>query len=128
MKHGEFPTQDNCDPKKPDEFMAWAMVAPPRMKGAALILPSEYCQLYSGDMWKKGFRWHKRYQEIEWHPPASGDAHWLTSPGKWVPLGTPRSEQDRKVNMVTVLEAMKKADEGDFLAALDHVNKAGKKK
>jgi len=128
MKPGEFPIQSRCNPKKPNEFAAWAMVAPPKLKGAALILSSEYCQLYSEHWWKAGFRHHPKYQTIEWFPPASGDPHWLTSAGLWLPKGTVRSEQDQRVNMVTVLEAMRQADEGNFLEAVETVAKAGKRK
>lgn len=123
MKHGEFPTQAVCDPKKPDEAFAWALVALPHLKGAAMIFPAEYLQMISEHLWKCGFRWHRKYQEIEWWAPASDDPHWLRSPGRWVKKGTPRPDYDQKVNMVTVLDAMKKADEDDFFAALDYINK-----
>lgn len=124
MKHGEFPTQERCDPKKPDEFMAWAMVAPPHLRGAALILPSEYCQLYSKHMWDVGFRWYPKYQKKWWQAPASGDPHWLTSPGRWVDHKPgPKTEPD----MVDVLEAMKKVDEDGFFNALEYLKTKDKK-
>ncbi len=127
MRTGDFPTQDICNPKKREEAFAWMLVAPPHMRGAALPFSSEYLQMLSGRLWDCGARPHANRQTIEWWPPAGNEPHWLTSPGVWVPKGTPRPAIDRKVNMVTVLNAMKKADEGDFLAALDEINKDKKK-
>lgn len=128
MKRGDFPVQDECDPKKPDEFAAWALVALPHMNGAALPMSSEYIQMVSQHLWDLGFRWHRKNQKKKWRAPAMGDAHWLTNPGYWVDKNEPDPEpQDHTPNMVTVLRAMKTADEHDFFAAIEQINKEGKK-
>lgn len=124
MKRGDFPLQANCDPKKPSEFMAWAMVAPPRIKGAALVLSSEYCQEYSQHLWDLGFRHHKRLQKKKYRPPSLGDPHWLTNPGRWVPINEP-DPPGQEVNMVSMLEAMKKADSKGFYEALNLIKDTG---
>ena len=126
MDRGDFPTQDICNPKKPDEFAAWALVALPRINGAALPMSSEYMQEVSDHLWKCGFRWHRKYQQIKWRAPSTTDPHWLTNPGRWVPINEPDPPQ-RGPDMVAVLRAMKKADEGNFLAALEEIGREGKK-
>lgn len=129
MKRGEFPIQKDCSPKKPDEFAAWALVALPHMQGAALPMSSEYIQMVSKHLWDCGFRWHRKYQKIRWWPPSSGDPHWLTNPGRWKDITwkpDPADKEKQKANMVTVLKAMREADEEDFFGALDMVNQEGK--
>jgi hypothetical protein len=124
MERGDFPTQDICDPKKPDEFAAWALVALPRMHGAALPMSSEYIQIVTQHLWDCGFRFHRKYQKIKWRAPSISDPHWLTNPGRWVDVNEPDpAPNERQPNMVNILRAMKKADEGDFLAALDEIGK-----
>lgn len=125
MKPGDFPIQANCDPKKADEFATWALVALPRMKGAALPMPSEYMQLVSKHLWDAGFRWHRKYQKIKWRAPAANEPHWLTSPGRWVPINEP-DPVDEGLTIVDVLAAMKKADEGGFLDALEELGRRSK--
>ncbi|QFG13144.1 minor tail protein [Gordonia phage SteamedHams] len=128
MKRGDFPVQSECDPKNPKEFAAWALVALPHMNGAALPMSSEYIQLVSEHLWNAGFRWHRKHQKIKWRPPAAGDKHWLTNPGRWVPMNEPDPEpKDQSVDMLTVLRAMKQADEGDFFKAIEMLNTKGKK-
>lgn len=122
MDRGDFPTQDVCDPKEAAEFAAWALVALPRINGAALPMSSEYMQLVSEHLWRAGFRWHRKYQLIKWRPPSASDPHWLTNPGRWVPINEPDPEPRRRgPDMVSVLRAMKKADEGNFLSALEQI-------
>lgn len=125
MKRGDFPVQGECDPKKPNEFATWALVALPRMNGAALPMSSEYMQMVSKHLWNAGFRWHRKYQKKKWRAPQMGDAHWLTNPGYWVDVNEPDPEK-KGPNMVEVLAAMKKADEDNFFAALDEVNNRNK--
>lgn len=122
MKRGDFPVQSECDPKNPKEFAAWALVALPHMNGAALPMSSEYMQMVSEHLWKCGFRFNKKRQKIKWRPPAAGEKHWLTNPGRWVPVNEPDPEPE-KLDMLDVLRAMKAADEGDFFKAIEMINK-----
>lgn len=123
MKRGDFPVQAECNPKKADEFAAWALVALPHMNGAALPMSSEYIQLVSKHLWECGFRWNPKRQRIKWRPPGAGDKHWLTNPGRWVPVNEPDPvPENQAADMLTVLRAMKQADEGDFFAAIEQLN------
>lgn len=83
-----FPTVDNCDLTDPKEMFLWMFVALPGVRGAQLVMPIEYLMAVSEHMYECGARLSapavKKYQ-----PPASGDAHWMTSPGRWVSLDTP---------------------------------------
>lgn len=121
MERGDFPLQSNCSRKNPDEFAAWALVALPHMNGAALPMSSEYIQMVSKHLWECGFRWNARYQKVKWRAPSVGDAHWLTNPGRWVPIDDPDPEEKDGPTMVDVLNAMKTADEKGFFDALDQV-------
>lgn len=126
MKRGDFPVQAECDPKKPDEFIAWALVALPHMQGAALPMSSEYMQEVSKHLWDCGFRWHRKHQKIKWRAPQASDPHWLTNPGRWVDIHEPEPEgKDKVPDMVDVLRAMRAADEGDFFRAIEYINKEG---
>lgn len=128
MKPGDFPLQKDCNPKKPSEFIAWALVALPHMKGAALPMSSEYIQLVCEHLWMCGVRLPvkkdgtPRFQQRKWLPPSAGDAHWLTNPGRWVKMDHPDPPHP-EVNMVTVLKAMKESDENSFFSALDDLMK-----
>jgi len=126
MRPGQFPTQAVCDPKNKKEFAAWCLVALPKMRGAALPMSSEYIQLVSEHLWDCGLRWHRKLQTKRWRPPGAQDAHWLTNPGYWVAM-TDKDPEDGGVNMVTVLEAMRKADEKGYLDALTHLDEKGQK-
>lgn len=127
MRRGDFPVQSECDPSKPDEFATWALVALPHMNGAALPMSSEYMQMVSKHLWDLGFRWHRKKQRRKWRPPAAGDAHWLTNPGRWVSINEPDPDPKKEgPDMLTVLRAMKTADEGDFFAAIEELGKERK--
>lgn len=121
MEPGAFPIQRDCSPKNPREFSVWALVALPYIKGAALPMSSEYMQEVSQHLWDAGFRWHRKYQKIKWRAPAAGDPHWLTNPGRWVKIDDPEPEE--KLTLVDLLGAMKAADEGGFLSALEELGK-----
>ena len=122
MDTGDFPLQANCDPKNPEEFAAWALVALPHMQGAALPMSSEYIQLVSRRLWDAGFRWHRKYQRVKWRAPAMADPHWLTNPGYWVDVNEPEPE-DQNISLVDILSAMKQQDEQGFLGALDELGR-----
>ncbi|AWY05202.1 minor tail protein [Gordonia phage Margaret] len=123
MKRGDFPVQSECNPKDPEEFAAWALVALPHMNGAALPMSSEYMQLVSKRLWEAGFRWHRKHQQVKWRAPSGDDPHWLTNPGYWVDVNEKDPEpKDRQADMVSVLRAMRQADEGDFFGAIEFIN------
>lgn len=127
MRPGDFPLQDECDLDNPREFMAWTMVATPHVKGAALLAASEAIQDTCEHFWKCGVRiphtkeGKPRYQKQWYLPPGAGDPHWLTNPGTWTPDKQKAEDRKQKPNMVSVLRAMQKADEGGFLNALNQV-------
>ena len=112
----EFPTRDNCDPNNPDEFALWAFVAPPGIKGGMLMMPTSYYRLLCRRLWDLGFR-HVEEPTLEWIPPQATDPNWLTSPGRWVPVGSvPKpSEVDEARASVARMSGQQKAE---LLAAL----------
>jgi hypothetical protein len=81
-------------------------------------MPVAYYRLVSKHLWELGFRQSEEPIK-EWVPPQASDANWITSPGKWVPIGTaPKvSEEDvarrevgkmtqqQRHELLTVLEA-----------------------
>ncbi|MCA1840054.1 MAG: DUF2744 domain-containing protein [Actinobacteria bacterium] len=133
MRRGEFPLQERCNYKKKREFMAWMMVALPQMNGAALPMSAEYIQLVSEHFWDCGARiplgkdGQPKFQRKWWHPPGLNDPHWLTNPGRWIYGKRPKKDPGQQVNMVTVLEAFKKADEKGFFEAIKDVADAGER-
>jgi len=87
----EFPTQHNCDPKKPTEAFLWMLVALPGVNGAPLTAPISYNMMVSEHLWECGAR--PASQPIKkWQPPKATGPHWMTSPGRWVPLDHPDPE------------------------------------
>jgi hypothetical protein len=134
MQPGDFPLQSRCDLRKPSEAFAWMLVALPQIRGAALPMPSEYLQMVSEHMWDCGARVpnHKvngvrvpDKQTKWWSPPGAGDPHWLTNPGIWT-YGKKPPPPKEGPTMLTMLEAMKKADEENFMGALDKVMRGEK--
>jgi hypothetical protein len=84
---GQFPTRDNCDPNDPEEFALWAFAALPGVRGAPLLMPPDYYRMVSKRLWDLGFR-QVEPPTLEWVAPSATEAHWMTSPGRWVPAGT----------------------------------------
>lgn len=114
---GQFPTRDNCDPTDPEEAFLWMFAALPHVKGAPLIMPVEYYRLISKRLWELGAR-PVADPELEWVPPTATEAHWLTSPGRWVPAGTSpvMSEEQEARNAVDKMSRQQKVE---LLAALE---------
>jgi len=94
-RQGEFPTRANCDPSNPREAFLWMFAALPHVKGAPLIMPISYYEDVSQRMWELGAR-PTEEPKLEWVAPTATEPHWLTSPGRWVPVGTApqRTEED----------------------------------
>lgn len=89
FEHG-FPLRENCDPNNPYEAYLWMLVALPGQNGGQLIMPVEYLQHVSKRLWDLNGP-----PSADWEPllkyqrPLNTEAHWMTSPGRWVPPDTP---------------------------------------
>lgn len=90
-----FPTRENCDLNDPKEMFLWMLAALPGVRGAQLVMPVSYNMTVSEHLHECGAQLAcrscgymadpvKKYQ-----PPSATEAHWLTSPGRWVSLDTP---------------------------------------
>ncbi len=83
----DFPLRENCSPDDPEEAFVWMLVALPGMKGGQLLMPVEYLKQISKRLWDCGAR-PVEEPVIEYQRPSGNEAHWLTSPGKWIPAGS----------------------------------------
>ena len=86
-----FPTRDNCNLKDPREMFLWCLVALPGVNGAQLTAPISYNMAVSEHLYECGARLVEEPTK-KWIPPAATSPHWLTSPGRWVPLDHPVAE------------------------------------
>lgn len=119
-RKGEFPTRVNCDPNDPEEAFLWMFAALPHVKGAPLIMPTEYYRHVSKRLWDLGCR-PAEEPTIEWVAPTANEPHWLTSPGRWVPAGTAekRTEHDEARAALTNMTMLQKAELLKALEALE---------
>jgi len=83
-----FPRRENCDLNNPRQAFLWMMVALPGVRGAQMVMPIAYNELVSEHLWKCGAR-PSADPVIKYQPPLANDPHWLTSPGRWVPVDSP---------------------------------------
>lgn len=67
--------------------------AMPGLRGGALMLPIDYLKLMSQRLWDLGAR-PVEEPTLEWVPPAATDPNWITSPGRWVPVGSVEQVSD----------------------------------
>jgi hypothetical protein len=104
-----IPTRENCNPDNPREFALWAFTALPGMNGAALMLPPEFFMIVSEHLWELGFR-HTEQPLKKYRPPTSSDPHWATSPGQWVPVGTPDPPVNPAKAALSKLSPVQKAE------------------
>ena len=83
---GGFPTRENCDLDDPREMFLWMLAALPGVRGAQLVMPVGYNMAVSEHLWECGARLSgaavKKYVV-----PSGSEPHWLTSAGRWVPVG-----------------------------------------
>lgn len=104
-----FPTRSNCDLDDPKEMFLWALVALPGVRGAQLVMPVDYNMAVSEHLYEVGARLAaepiKKYQA-----PAAGEPHWMTSPGRWVPLETPDEELHPARAVLGTLTSQQKAE------------------
>lgn len=99
-----FPTREGCDPGKPTEAFLWMLVALPGVNGAALAAPVSYNMMISEHLWECGAR-PVAEPVKKWIAPSATGPHWMTSPGRWVPLSHPDPEPahpaDEAINKLT---------------------------
>lgn len=85
-----LPTRGNCDLTDPMEMFLWTYVAMPGMNGGQMAFPSSYGMLLSqhqfelGVMLQCGECGHTKDPSKVYLAPSAQDAHWMTSPGRWV--------------------------------------------
>jgi hypothetical protein len=104
-----FPTRENCDLADPKEMFLWMLVALPGVRGAQLVMPVSYNMTVSEHLHECGARLGadpvKKYQ-----PPTANEPHWMTSPGRWVPLDTRDVEPHRARDVLGKLTSPQKAE------------------
>lgn len=104
-----FPTRENCNLNDPKEMFLWTLVALPGVRGAQLIMPVGYNMMISEHIHDCGARLAadpvKKYQA-----PAANEPHWMTSPGKWVPLDAPEVKPHPAREALGKLTALQKAE------------------
>lgn len=94
-KEDVFPTRENCDPTKPDEMFWWMFASLPGMNNAFFLMPIIYYRLVSQRLYDLGARikcdncGHSAEPTLKLQIPNSGDRHWMSGQGKWVPMDTP---------------------------------------
>jgi hypothetical protein len=110
-RKGEFPTRDNCDPNDPEEAFLWMFAALPHVRGAPLIMPTEYYRAVSKRLWDLGCR-PTQEPTLEWVAPSATEPHWLTSPGRWVSAcsAPKRTEQDDARHAIANMSMQQKAE------------------
>jgi hypothetical protein len=86
-----LPTRENCDLSDPQQEFLWMLVALPGMNGGQQAMPTSYNMLVSQHLSECGAMLqcpecgHMKEPLKVYVPPAASDAHWLTSPGRWMP-------------------------------------------
>lgn len=104
-----FPTRENCDLDNPKEMFLWMLVALPGVRGAQLVMPISYNMAVSEHLHECGARIAadpiKKYQA-----PSANEPHWMTSPGKWVPLDTPETKPHPAREVLGKLTSLQKAE------------------
>ncbi|RAL31144.1 phage gene 29 protein family protein [Rhodococcus sp. AQ5-07] len=114
MQDNESPTRENCDLEDPEEMFLWMFVALPGLKGAPMLLPTEYYRGVSKRLHELGARLVEE-PTLKYQPPRSGDPHWITGMGQWVTLDTPDPVE---LTMRTVVQSLSQADRAAFEAEL----------
>lgn len=104
-----FPTRENCDLEDPKQMFLWMLAALPGVRGAQLVMPVSYNMAVSEHLYECGARLAaeptKKYQ-----PPAAQDPHWMTSPGRWVPIDAPDVAPNPARQVINRLSATQKAE------------------
>lgn len=104
-----FPTRENCDLNDPKEMFLWMLAALPGVRGGQLVMPISYNMVVSEHLHECGARLGagpiKKYQ-----PPSANEPHWLTSPGRWVPLDAPDVKPHPAREVLGRLTSLQKAE------------------
>lgn len=108
------PTRENCDPANPRTAFLWMFTAMPGMKGAPLMMPTEYWELQSWRMWVLGARPVAEPGQ-KWQAPVNVTANAWQASGKWVDLDTP--EPVRKT-IAELLRELPQKDRAEIAAAV----------
>ncbi|PKQ59718.1 hypothetical protein B5566_02420 [Mycobacterium sp. MHSD3] len=111
-----FPTRENCDLADPREMFLWMMVALPGVRGAQLVMPISYNMAISEHMHECGAQLacracgHTPDPVKKYQAPEASEPHWMTSPGRWVPLDTPEVKPHPARQVLGKLTATQKAE------------------
>lgn len=111
-----FPTRENCDLTDPKEMFLWMMVALPGVRGAQLVMPISYNMAVSEHMHECGAQLacracgHVAEPAKKYQAPEASEPHWMTSPGRWVPLNTPEVKPHPARQVLGKLTAAQKAE------------------
>lgn len=114
MRDNEIPTREICNLEDPEEMFLWMFVALPGLKGAPMLLPMEYYRGVSKRLYELGARLTED-ATLKYQLPRSGDPHWISGMGQWVPLDTP-DPVDPTVR--TLVQSLSHADRAAFEAEL----------
>lgn len=114
---GVFPTRENCDLSDPEEMFLWMFAAPPKVKGAPLIMPIDYYRDMSRHLYELGARLGAEPVK-EYVPPSANDPNIWTSPGRWAPAGTVTPEQKQEREAKAGLARMGHFQKVEFYKAL----------
>ncbi|ASR77134.1 minor tail protein [Mycobacterium phage MyraDee] len=60
--HKPIPSQQECDPTKPEEHALWALRSLPSFAGSGVVTHSGFLRLWSKHLWEAGFA-HRDYLE-----------------------------------------------------------------
>ncbi|MGW3545901.1 translation initiation factor IF-2 N-terminal domain-containing protein [Nocardia niigatensis] len=103
------PLRENCDAQNPRQAFLWMFVAMPAMKGAPLMLPTEYWEMQSWRMWVLGAR-PADEPTMKYQAPASVTANQWQAAGKWVSLDTPEPMRKTIAEMMRELPQHERAE------------------
>lgn len=98
VNDSEIPTFHNCDPDDPEEHFLPAFTALPGMRGAPLLMPTEYWRLVSKRLWDLGYR-QVEPPTLKYRPPV-GRMDGFAVTGEWVSVDEPDTEEDRIAQVV----------------------------
>ncbi|AER47576.1 minor tail protein [Mycobacterium phage DS6A] len=104
-----FPTRENCDLSDPKEMFLWTLVALPGVRGAQLVMPIAYNMAVSEHLHKCGARLAAE-PVIKYQAPTANEPHWMTSPGRWVPIDAPDERPHPAREALGRLTALQKAE------------------
>jgi hypothetical protein len=103
----QFPTQDECDPTKPEEHFLWALGQIPMGDKQMQSVQLNLARAISKHMHECGFRHYPKLQTKKLNKPYRGQGHVLNGSSRWVPMDAeptaePPSTPD--INAMTVEE------------------------